>query len=193
MMTSISSVDSAALVILRQIASPERSTNAEQPETDKIGDVLKRVSNVPTRAQMDAQSAITGAFLDSYEGLDPTVRAVFEFIDSGKLKSDDPTLGDTLKKVFREDPNAVRKNIEAQKEMARAEAPNALMGNFIENLIQETISSHRDRFTAETFVVGTSYGNGVSIQMFEAGSSVAGGTYDFDAWAARFGWQDQYG
>lgn len=192
-MTSVSSGDSAALLILRRIASPGHSADTEQPGVDKIGDVLKRVSNVPTRAQMDAQSAITGAFLDTYEGLDPTVRAVFEFIDSGKLKSDDPTLGETLKKVIREDPASARKNIEAQKEAARAEAPNALMGNVIENLIHETISNHRDRFSADTFVVGTNYGNGVSIQMFEAGASAPGGTYDFDNWAARFGWENQYG
>lgn len=191
-MISVSSVDSAALLILRQIASPDRNADAEQAGGGEIGDVLKRVSNVPTRTQIDAQSAITGAFLNSYEGLDPVLKDVFEFIDSGKVKTDDPTAIDTLKKVFQEDPHAVRKNIEAQKEMARVEAPGTLIGNIYENLIYETIQNHRDRFSAETFVVGISYGNGVSMNQFEPVITAETGVADFDGWAARFGWRDQY-
>jgi hypothetical protein len=157
-MTSIASVNNAALLILRQTndaSNGGNSSNQASPADDLIS-TANGVSSENSPAKTKASSAINGALLDLKEKQDSTVQAALEFIDSDNFQSSDPTLKDTLKKIISENGEDFARKVQSW----QVKAPGISLDNAISNALKETITRNRDKFSDGEIVIGTKYARG---------------------------------
>lgn len=158
-MTSVFSVNNAALLILRQ---PYASTVlAAGPATaaDKIAAIASGVSSEDDAVKTQASSAINSALLDMKGADDKIVSDALAFLDSESFQSSDPSVKDTLKQLISEKGDQFVALVNAEK----AKHPGITSDNAMANAIRGLIDGNRDRFGDGEFIIGFKLANGGSI------------------------------
>jgi len=149
-MTSISSVNNAALLILQQTSSSSVANDNDQTAADKITAIVNGVSGETSPVKTQASSTINSALLDVKEKEESTVQAALDYLDSDLFQSSDPTVKDTLKKLISENGSEFALKVKMQ----QSKNSGISLENAIAIALTETINGNRDKFTVDEIVVG---------------------------------------
>lgn len=160
-MTAISSMNSAALLILQQAnaSSTAINDNAATSAVDKITALANGVSSQTSAVKTQASSTINSALLDVKETNDGIVSSALDFLDSGSFKTSDSSVTDVIKKLINDDGDKFASLVKAEK----ARNPGITDDNAIANAIQNLIRANRSQFGDGEFVIGFQLSNGGAI------------------------------
>lgn len=162
-MTSVSSMSSAAVLILQQAGpSTAAATGSDQASApDAILAAVTGVSGETGGARLQASSSINNGLWDGKEKQDGVVQAALDYLDSDLFQSSDPRVKDTLKKLIADNGEEFAAKVQAEK----GRDAGMTLENAIVNGIGATIRDNRGEFSAGEFVVGFKFaGGGAMIQ-----------------------------
>ena len=160
-MTSVSSMNSAAVLIVQQ-ANPSTAAATASDQAcapDAILAAAMGVSGETGGARLQASSAIDNGLWDGKQNQDGFVQAALDYLDSDLFQSSDPRVKDTLKKLIAENGEEFAAMVQAEK----GRNAGMTLENAIANAIGATIHDNRGEFSAGEFVVGFKFAGGGSI------------------------------
>ncbi|MFK0274143.1 hypothetical protein ACIQUG_10740 [Ensifer sp. NPDC090286] len=172
-MMSISSTSYAALIVLQQVQAPADRGNDTKPNAvDQIAAIVNGGTGGDSPEKTRAAARINSGMLDAQQAKGDA-SAALTYLESGKFKSSDPSVKQTLKMLISEDSERFAALVEEEK----ATKPGITNDNAIANAIYSLIESNREQFPAGEFVIGFRFANGGSniINMLDAnGNSTRG-------------------
>lgn len=170
----MSSTSSAAIIVLQQVQSPADRGNDTKPNAvDKITAIVNGVTGGDSPENTKATARISRGLLDAQQARGGDASGALKYLESGKFKSSDPSVKETLKILISEDSERFAALVEDEK----ATKPGITNDNAIANAIYGLIISNREQFPAGEFVIGFRFANGGSnmINMPDAnGNSTSG-------------------
>ncbi len=160
-MTSVSSMNSAAVLILQQPNSSDAAATGRNPVSvpDAMLATATGVSGEPSAAKIQASSSISNGLWDGKEKRDGVVQAALDYLDSDLFQSSDPRVKDTLKKLIGENGEEFARQVQAE----QSKNAGITLENAIVNAIGATIRDNRGQFSAGEFVVGFKFSGGGSM------------------------------
>lgn len=159
-MTSLSSVNNAALLILQRAnVSDSSQDSSDASAADRIAAIVNGVSSEDSAVKIQASSTINSGLLDIRQANDSIVSHALDFLDSDGFKSSDPSIKDALKQLISDESNSFAALVKAEK----AKNPRITDDNAMANAIQGLIKSNRDKFTDDEFVIGSKLTGGGAI------------------------------
>jgi len=154
-MTTINQAGSTALLLLRQANTPASALGANFKATV----AAMPPSGYASAAKLQVNSSIQSALLDIKQANDSIVSGALEFLDSGNIKSNDPSVTDTIKQIISNDGDKFAALVKAEK----TRSPAISDDNAIANAIQKLIRDNRSQFGDDEFVIGFKLSSGASI------------------------------
>jgi len=160
-MTSISSVNNAALLILWQTSAASAASRADAGKSaaDNIAAIVNGISDEASRARTQASSVINSTLLDMKETDDDLISGALALLDSDSFQSSDPNVANVIKKLISDDGDKFASLVK----MEKAKSPGISDDNAIANAIQSLIRSNRSSFGDEEFVIGIKLSSGGAI------------------------------
>lgn len=160
-MTSVSSMNSAAVLILQQPNSSDAAATGRNPASvpDAMLVTATGVSGEPSAAKIQASSSISNGLWDGKEKRDGVVQAALDYLDSALFQSSDPRVKDTLKNLIGENGEEFARQVQAE----QSKNAGITLENAIVNAIGATIRDNRGQFSAGEFVVGFKFSGGGSM------------------------------
>lgn len=155
-MTSISTVNNAALLILQRANTPA-ANGQEKSALDKITDIINGVSSEDSAVKTQAAAKINSAYLDVKQ-TDDIVSHTLDYLDSDLFKASDPDLKDAIKQLVEDESGGLMALVKAE----RLKNPSITDDNAVANALQGLIREHRDRFMDGEFVLGFGFTGGGS-------------------------------